>query len=94
MEKRNGLSNPLSLAILAAVTGAALTIKDLSFILSFGGATLGNAIVFLFPVIMFNSAVKKFGKKDLQKEATASKGIFVTGVLMSVIGAKQALKAL
>lgn len=93
MEKRNGLSTPLSLAILAAVTGAALTIKDLSFILSFGGATLGNAIVFLFPVIMFNSAVKKFGKKDLQKEATASKGIFVTGVLMSVIGAKQALKA-
>mmetsp|Transcript_9563 Transcript_9563/g.19477 ORF Transcript_9563/g.19477 Transcript_9563/m.19477 type:complete len:491 (-) Transcript_9563:57-1529(-) len=94
VDKRTRLSTPLSIVILAAVTGAALTIKDLSFILSFGGATLGNAIVFLFPVIMFNSAVKKFGKKELEKEATASKSIFVAGVLMSVIGAKQALKSL
>ena len=93
-EKRAASSNPLSVVILAAVTGIALVVKDLSFILSFGGATLGNAIVFLFPVMMFNSAVKKYGRKDLEKEAALSKLIFGAGAVMSVIGAKQALKAI
>lgn len=90
-EKRDSLSNPLSLGILAAVTGVALVLKDLSFVLSFGGATLGNAIVFLFPVIMFNKAVTKFDRKDLKKEASASKLVAIFGIIMGAIGARQAL---
>ena len=43
-EKRtNGLLNKLTVAILAGVTGMALVVKDLSFLLSLGGATLGNS---------------------------------------------------
>jgi len=47
--------------ILADVTVAALKITDLSFIMSFGGARLGNALIYVYPALMFRNAVKKFG---------------------------------
>ena len=55
-ERTDAKLNTLTYAILGFVTVAALTISDLSFIMSFGGATLGNALIYVYPAIMFRSA--------------------------------------
>ena len=87
-------STPLSLGILAVVTCIASQLKDLSFVLSFGGATLGNSIVFLFPSMMFAAAVKKMGRKDLEGEVKVTKAVGALGIVMGIIGGFQALKSL
>jgi len=97
-EKRtNPLLDKLSVAILAAVTGLALKVKDLSFVLSFGGATLGNAIIFVYPVCMFVKAVRDLGDKasaSLKKEVPLAISIAATGIGLGIIGTKMALKSL
>lgn len=67
-KRSNSLLNKLTVAILSTVTGLALVLKDVSFVLSFGGATLGNALIYVYPALMFRGAVKKMGDK-------ASKGL-------------------
>eukprot|EP00588_Corethron_pennatum_P012437 CAMPEP_0194275196 /NCGR_PEP_ID=MMETSP0169-20130528/8099_1 /TAXON_ID=218684 /ORGANISM="Corethron pennatum, Strain L29A3" /LENGTH=481 /DNA_ID=CAMNT_0039018605 /DNA_START=69 /DNA_END=1514 /DNA_ORIENTATION=- len=97
-EKRtNPLLDKLSVIILAAVTGLALKVKDLSFVLSFGGATLGNAIIFVYPVCMFVKAVRDLGDKasaSLKKEVPLAISIAATGIGLGIIGTKMALKSL
>jgi len=39
--------------------------KDLSFVLSFGGATLGNALIYIFPDLIFRKAVRQMGDKAI-----------------------------
>ena len=51
--------NILTVALLSAVTAAALIIPDVSFVLAFAGATLGNALIYVFPAFMFRGAIKK-----------------------------------
>ena len=98
MEKRtNGLLNKVTVGILSVITTLALLLKDVSFVLSFGGATLGNALIYVYPALMFKDAVKNMGDKatkGLKREvkfALASAGL---GIAMGGIGAKMALKAL
>eukprot|EP00549_Striatella_unipunctata_P007747 CAMPEP_0118712600 /NCGR_PEP_ID=MMETSP0800-20121206/24927_1 /TAXON_ID=210618 ORGANISM="Striatella unipunctata, Strain CCMP2910" /NCGR_SAMPLE_ID=MMETSP0800 /ASSEMBLY_ACC=CAM_ASM_000638 /LENGTH=460 /DNA_ID=CAMNT_0006617711 /DNA_START=143 /DNA_END=1525 /DNA_ORIENTATION=+ len=99
-EKRtNGLLNQLTVAILGAVTGLALVVKDLSFVLSFAGATLGNGLIYLFPAIMFRRAVKKLDEKGeatpgLKREVLFATASALMGVVMSVLGTKEALASL
>lgn len=97
-EKRtNGLLNKLTVGILAGVTGIAATVTDVSFILSFAGATLGNALIYVYPALMFRAVVKKMGNKATKAQksevafAMANAGL---GIGMGTIGAKMALKAL
>eukprot|EP00559_Dactyliosolen_fragilissimus_P004323 CAMPEP_0184868978 /NCGR_PEP_ID=MMETSP0580-20130426/32403_1 /TAXON_ID=1118495 /ORGANISM="Dactyliosolen fragilissimus" /LENGTH=462 /DNA_ID=CAMNT_0027370171 /DNA_START=484 /DNA_END=1872 /DNA_ORIENTATION=- len=59
-EKRNNaLLDKVTVTMLSFITFLALKVKDLSFVLSFGGATLGNALIYVYPAIMFRAAVKK-----------------------------------
>ena len=51
--------NALTVALLAGVTTAALIIPDVSFVMAFAGATLGNALIYVFPALMFRGAIKK-----------------------------------
>ncbi|KAL7544343.1 hypothetical protein ACHAWF_009787 [Thalassiosira exigua] len=86
--------NNLTYLILATVTAAALKITDLSFIMAFGGATLGNALIYVFPALMFRSAVKKMGEDatTAQKLEVSLALVFAAmGIGMGFIGAKQAL---
>lgn len=48
----------VTVALLAAVTVAALVIQDLSFVLSVGGGTFSTAVSSIFPTLMFRAAVK------------------------------------
>jgi hypothetical protein len=93
-ERTDAKLNTLTYAILGFVTVAALTISDLSFIMSFGGATLGNALIYVYPAIMFRSAVKNMGDDatTAQKlETYLAMAFAALGIGMGGIGAKMAL---
>ena len=93
-ERTDAKVDKLTYIILGTVTAVALKITDLSFIMSFGGATLGNALIYVYPAMMFRSAVKKMGDKatTAQKLEVHLAMIFAAmGVGMGCMGAKMAL---
>lgn len=93
-ERTDAKVDNLTYIILATVTAVALKITDLSFIMSFGGATLGNALIYVYPAIMFKSAVKNLGKDatTAQKmEVYLAMAFAAMGIGMGCIGAKMAL---
>ncbi len=68
-ERTDAKVDQLTYMILATVTAVALKITDLSFIMSFGGATLGNALIYVYPVrsmsaFNFVSSSCYFAKSD------------------------------
>ncbi len=97
-EKRsNGLLNKVTVAALSAITSLALVLKDVSFVLSFAGATLGNALIYVYPALMFRGAVKKMGNKasnGLKREVKVALANAILGIIMGGIGAKMAVKSL
>jgi hypothetical protein len=96
-DRTNSKLNKLTVGILSVVTFAALKVKDLSFVLSFGGATLGNALIYVYPALMFRGAVRKMGDKAsnaLKREVNLAMASAGLGVTMGVIGTKMALKSL
>ena len=50
-------SRIVSVLLLLLITILAITINDLTFVLSFSGATLSTAIIYIFPPMMFQSLV-------------------------------------
>eukprot|EP00555_Chaetoceros_dichaeta_P006834 CAMPEP_0198275878 /NCGR_PEP_ID=MMETSP1447-20131203/65014_1 /TAXON_ID=420782 /ORGANISM="Chaetoceros dichaeta, Strain CCMP1751" /LENGTH=502 /DNA_ID=CAMNT_0043970785 /DNA_START=461 /DNA_END=1969 /DNA_ORIENTATION=- len=95
-EKRtNAYLNKVTFAILGAITAVAMVLDDVSFVLSFGGATLGNALIYVIPALMFRKMVQDMGEKassSLQKEVYFTNFSCVIGVVMGVIGTQMALK--
>ena len=85
--------NVVTILVLAGVTYLASQISDLSFVLAFGGATLGNALTYLYPALMYRSVVKKQNRKEGAGVAFASLSA-VLGVIMGLIGAKMALSSI
>lgn len=93
-ERTDAKLNNITYIILAAVTAVAMKIKDLSFIMSFGGATLGNALIYVYPALMFRSAVKNMGEDatTAQKmEVNLAMAFAALGIGMGCIGTKMAL---
>lgn len=93
-ERTDSKVNNLTYLILGSVTAVALKITDLSFIMSFGGATLGNALIYVYPAIMFRSAVKNMGDNatTAQKlEVYVAMTFAALGIAFGGIGAKMAL---
>ena len=57
MNKRtDGVLTKTTLAILAGVTFAVTQLKELAFLMSLAGATLGNALIYVYTALMFCSA--------------------------------------
>jgi len=95
-KRSKGLLNKLTACLLSIITVAALSLKDLSFVMSLGGATLGNALIYVYPALMFRSMVKAMGDnagKGLKREVIFSNLSAVFGTCMGVIGTKMAFKA-
>ena len=91
-EKRTSAAlNMLTIAILGVLTALACTLKDVSFVLAFGGATLGNALTYVYPALMYRTVVKQQGRKESMGVAVAMSSA-VLGVVMGAIGAKMALE--
>jgi amino acid permease len=94
-DRSNKKLNMLTVACLAGITGLALTLKDVSFVLAFGGATLGNALIYIFPALMFRGAVNKMkdAPQRLKNEVKFALGSATLGLGMGLVGAKMALKS-
>mmetsp|Transcript_26348 Transcript_26348/g.47528 ORF Transcript_26348/g.47528 Transcript_26348/m.47528 type:complete len:481 (-) Transcript_26348:192-1634(-) len=91
-EKRtDSVLTKTTLAILTGVTLLASQLTELAFIMSFAGATLGNALIYVYPALMFRSTVKKMGEKaskGLKREVPITMLAAVLGIVMGGIGAK------
>jgi amino acid permease len=92
-KQTDSVLNSLTAVMLTALTVLAIVLTDVSFVLSFGGATLGNALTYVYPALMYAAVNKKQGRKEgvavLISQASA-----VLGVAMGAIGANMALKML
>lgn len=94
LDKRSASTiNILTIVLLSILTALATSLTDVSFVLAFGGATLGNALTYLYPALMYRSIVKKQGRQEGGQVAIAMTSA-VLGVVMGVIGAKMALQTL
>jgi len=96
-ERTNGLLNKVTLAALSCITTSALVLNDVSFLFSIAGATLGNALIYVYPALMFRGAIKKMGDKATKaqkRETKIAMGNGILGTVMGVIGTRMALKSL
>jgi len=86
----------MTVAMLSLVLLAALNLKDLSFLFAFGGASLGNAIIYVFPALMFRSAVNKKlnATPRLKQEVKIAMGTGVLGLVLGVLGVAKSLQVL
>jgi hypothetical protein len=96
-KQTDGYLNKITYFLLTLVTITAINLKDLSFVLSFGGATLGNALIYVLPALMYRKVVKDLGDKatpQQKNEVIFSSFSALLGIGMGVIGATMALKSL
>eukprot|EP00977_Amphora_coffeiformis_P022549 scaffold11046_cov183-Amphora_coffeaeformis.AAC.1 len=95
-ERKPALLNSLTVGLLSFVTLLALVIPDVSFVLSFAGSTLGNALVYIFPALMFRGAVKKLPSpsklQKLESKVVVGTGLF--GLIMGALGAVKAVQSI
>jgi len=91
-EKRTILKlNALTIALLSLLTFLACILKDVSFVLAFGGATLGNALTYVYPALMYRSILKEQGRKETVGVSIAMSSA-ILGIIMGIIGAKMSLQ--
>jgi Na+/serine symporter len=95
-ERKPTLVNGLTLGLLSFVTFMALVIPDVSFVLSFAGSTLGNALVYVFPALMFRGAIKKLPNptKFQKTEVKLALSSALFGIVMGAIGAVKAVQSI
>lgn len=89
--------NTVTIGLLTCITIAACILKDLSFVMSFGGATLGNSLIYVFPAIMFRKVVKDMGdgaSAALKNETYFATFSMLLGICVGAIGSTMAVKAL
>lgn len=86
--------NTTTLLLLSVITILAMTLTDVSFVLAFGGATLGNALTYVYPALMYRAVVKEQGRDDEKLGVTISLMSAVLGILMGGVGAKMAIASL
>jgi len=88
--------NVLTVALLSVITFLALVAPDVSFVMAFAGAVFGNALIYVFPALMFRGAIKK--KADATRsqklEVKLATGSGVAGLVMGLLGAKMAIASL
>ena len=95
IEKRSpGTLNVVTLALLGVITFFACSLTDVSFVLAFGGATLGNALTYVYPALMYRSVVAQQGRKEESFGVKVSLVFAVLGVAMGAVGATMALRSL
>jgi hypothetical protein len=95
VEKRSsGTLNFVTFALLGVITYFASTLTDVSFVLAFGGATLGNALTYVYPALMYKAVVKNQGRKGETLGVSISLASAVLGIAMGAVGATMALRSL
>jgi amino acid permease len=90
IEQTHRRLNFLTLILLSILTVIAVFVTDLGLINAVGGGLVSTMIVFVFPTLMFRSAVKKMlGEESATEvhEVALTTGLTVIGVILGVIGA-------
>mmetsp|Transcript_53807 Transcript_53807/g.106138 ORF Transcript_53807/g.106138 Transcript_53807/m.106138 type:complete len:483 (+) Transcript_53807:102-1550(+) len=90
---RDNAFTPVTVAGLALLTGLALVLKDVGFVVSISGAMFGCAVMFIIPAIM-NIANIKLNAKNFGSEMTSGNkievagnyGMMLTGIAMAIVG--------
>eukprot|EP00640_Fibrocapsa_japonica_P006188 CAMPEP_0113951902 /NCGR_PEP_ID=MMETSP1339-20121228/88642_1 /TAXON_ID=94617 /ORGANISM="Fibrocapsa japonica" /LENGTH=110 /DNA_ID=CAMNT_0000960329 /DNA_START=32 /DNA_END=364 /DNA_ORIENTATION=+ /assembly_acc=CAM_ASM_000762 len=84
--------------LLGLATTTALSLPDLGFPASFGGALFGSGVIYIFPAIMMTRTIKKMiaeGKwkntRALMIEYKANVGIIFIGLIFGGVGAAVAV---
>jgi hypothetical protein len=92
-ENREKAFMPLTVAGLSSLTGLAMVLKDVSFVVSISGAMFGCAIMFVIPAIMNVCSIKKNARSmgqavagSARTEVLANYLMGFTGVVMGGIG--------
>ena len=81
--------NIITIFLLTVVTILAAIFTDLGFINAVGGGTLATVIVFVFPALMYNAAIKEQVEpvtQDQRREVKFAFGLMVLGIVMGIIG--------
>ena len=80
--------NILSVVILSVITALACHFTDLGLVNAVGGGALGTAVVFVFPSIMFYSAVRNQKEASfwLKCESIFCLLLMLLGIVMGVVG--------
>eukprot|EP00525_Craspedostauros_australis_P003083 CAMPEP_0198127070 /NCGR_PEP_ID=MMETSP1442-20131203/46372_1 /TAXON_ID= /ORGANISM="Craspedostauros australis, Strain CCMP3328" /LENGTH=210 /DNA_ID=CAMNT_0043786993 /DNA_START=235 /DNA_END=867 /DNA_ORIENTATION=+ len=89
--------NAITLGVLGLVTVGSLLIPDVSFVLALAGATLGNALIYVFPALMFRGAIKQKGADATSRQKKEVKFALlsaVAGIAMGILGATKAIQGL
>lgn len=77
---------------MSTLTLLAATLTDVKLVLALGGATLGNALTYVYPALMYRAIVKKMDLKGESVGLSISISAAVLGIVMGGIGAKIALQ--
>ena len=80
--------------MLGIITTLACVLTDVSFVLAFGGATLGNLLTYVYPAIMYRAVVRQQKRTGEGLGVSVAMASAVLGIVMGVIGAGMALKSL
>lgn len=91
-ETRKKISDPLTVVLLAAVTSLAMVLKDIRLILSFGGATWGNCVIYGFPALMVVRGARRFPQLRPLVPTAALNGVL--GLVLAVVGTTRAIQSI
>ena len=93
-EKRtNKVLNSMTVSLLSVITCLAFIVTDLRKVLSFAGATWGNAVVYLIPCYMFIQCSNNVAPKELSKEVPLVTFTGIIGLTMGIIGTIRAIQS-
>ena len=93
-KRTSGAINLVTVALLGVITFLACSLTDVSFVLAFGGATLGNALTYVYPALMYRAVVAQQGRESEQFGVNVSLASAVLGVAMGAVGAMMAIRSL
>jgi sodium-coupled neutral amino acid transporter 11 len=91
-----------TLVLLGLLSALALVLRDVGFVVSFGGALLGSCVIYIYPALMFvRTMAKKIASGEvketaaIRREVKVNYGIMALGAVFAVIGGSvSVLKAL
>lgn len=101
-EKRDAATVPLTVTLLSLLTGFALVLKNVGFVVSFGGALIGSMLIYFVPAVMNIKNIQKAVKEQQggqssrgqSVELAANYGLATMGVVITIIGVFMNLKGL
>lgn len=90
---RDNAMTPITLVTLSILTGLAIVLKDVGFVVSISGAMFGCAVMFIIPAVLNICNLQKNARsrgvamsQSGRFEVIANYGMMLTGIIMAVIG--------